>query len=62
MLESLFNKVADLAGLQACNFLNFIKRTPTLVISCEVCKIFKNIYFEEHLSTTASSAGPMRGI
>ena len=26
MLESLFNKVADLAGVQACNFLNFIKR------------------------------------
>ena len=24
------------------------------VFSCEYCEIFKNIYFEEHLPTTAS--------
>ena len=30
------------------------KKTPTLVLSCETCEIFKNIYFEEYLLTTAS--------
>ena len=38
--ESHFNKVADL--------------NPTQVFSSEICDIFKNIYFEEHLRTTAS--------
>ena len=27
--------------------------TLTQVFSCEICKIFKNVYFEEHLRTTA---------
>ena len=45
-MESLFNKVAGL-GLQH-------KGTPTQVFSCEICEIFKNTYFEEHLRTTAS--------
>ena len=49
MLESLFNKVI---GLQAWNF--FKKETPTQVFSCEICEIYKNTYFEEHLRTTAS--------
>ena len=26
----------------------FIKETPTQVFSCEICKMFKNTYFEEH--------------
>ena len=30
------------------------KETPTLVLSCEHCKIFKNTYFEKHLPTAAS--------
>ena len=30
------------------------KETPTQVFSCEICKIFKNIYLEEHLPTTVS--------
>ena len=30
------------------------EETPTQVISCEICKIFKNVYFEEYLRTTAS--------
>ena len=29
------------------------KKTPTLVFSCEIFKLFKNIYFEEHLLTSA---------
>ena len=41
MLESLFNKVADL-------------KAPPQVFSCEYCEIFKNTYFEEHLRTAAS--------
>ena len=45
MLESLFDKVA---GPQACNFIQ--KR---YVISSEICEIFKDAYFAEHLRTTA---------
>ena len=26
-----------------------LKKTPTQVLSCEICKLFKNNYFEEHL-------------
>ena len=46
VLESFFNKVA--AGLQLCE-----RQTPTKAFSCEYCKIFKSIYFEEHQRTTA---------
>ena len=49
VLESLFNKVASLKAY------NFIKKTPTQVLSCEICQIFRNTYFEEHLGTTASA-------
>ena len=28
---------------------NFIKKTSTPVLSCEICQIFKSNYFEEHL-------------
>ena len=31
------------------------KQTPTQVLSCEYCEIFKNTYFEEHLQTAASA-------
>ena len=31
-----------------------LKKTPTQVFSCEIYKLFKNNYFEEHLSTSAS--------
>ena len=48
MLESLFNKVA---ANQVCHFT---KKTPTQMFSCEICEIFKNTYFEEHLPTDAS--------
>ena len=30
------------------------KKTPTQVFSCEIYKLFKNNYFEEHLWTSAS--------
>ena len=40
-------------GLQ--NLQLSIKGAPTLVLSCEYCKIFKNTYFEENLRTTLSA-------
>ena len=41
--------------LQALNLQVFLKKkTPTQVLSCEICEIFKNTFFEEHLQTTAS--------
>ena len=32
----------------------YYKQTLTQVLSCEICEVFKNTYFEEHLRTTAS--------
>ena len=49
VLKYLLNKVA---GHKACNFVK--KKTSTPMFSCEYCKIFKNIYYEEHLHTAAS--------
>ena len=46
MLESLFNKVACLQ--------RYFKETSTQVFFCEICEIFKNTYFEQHLRTFAS--------
>ena len=42
MLESLFHKVAGL------------KETPTQVFCNEICEIFKNTFFTEHLAVAAS--------
>ena len=30
-----------------------LKETPARVLPCEICTIFENTYFEEHLRTTA---------
>ena len=35
---------------------NFIKKTPTQILSCEICEIFKNTYFKEHLRKNASAS------
>ena len=40
--------------LQAFNLQVFQKETPTQVLSCEVSKTLKSVYFEKHLQTTAS--------
>ena len=48
VLASLFDKAAG-PGLQLCE-----KETPRLVFSCEICEVFKNIYFKEHLRKTDS--------
>ena len=31
-----------------------LKNTPTQVLSCEFCELFKNTYFKEHLRTAGS--------
>ena len=31
-----------------------LKKTPTQVLFCEICKLFKKIYFEEHLQMSTS--------
>ena len=49
MLDSLFNKVAGLEGLQL-----YYQETPTQVFSCEYYEIFNNTYFGEHLRTAPS--------
>ena len=46
MLESLCGP----SGLQF-----YQKQTLVQVFACEICKTFKNTYFEEHLQMTASS-------
>ena len=48
--ESLFNKVYG-------NFkftCNFIKKIPTQVFSCEICEVFKNIFFYKTPPVAAS--------
>ena len=40
-------------GVQACNFIK--KETLAQVFSCEFCEISKNIFFAEHIWTTASN-------
>ena len=42
-----FNKVADLRPPI------LLKETPTQLLSCEYCEIFKKAYFEEHIPTAA---------
>ena len=52
--ESTCVRVSFLIKLQpwVCNFI--IKETLVQVLSCEFCETFKNIFFTEHLRTTAS--------
>ena len=45
-LESVFNKVVQ----------NSKKETPTQVFPCEICEIFKNVYFKEHLRSIKNNS------
>ena len=47
VVESLFK-----ARFKPCNFIK--RATPTQVLSCEYCEIFRNTYFEKDLQTAAS--------
>ena len=44
--SNIHKKIAD---LQLC-----LKETPTQIFSSEYCKLFKKVYFEEHLLMAAS--------
>ena len=51
--EAAFRKFAIFTG-NACVRVSFLwKETPTQVLSCEHCEIFKNTYFEEYLRAAA---------
>ena len=43
-----------LIKLQFWGPVTLLRKTPTKVLSCEICKLSKNNYFEEHLWTSAS--------
>ena len=47
VLESIFKQFAETVMLD----LNFIKKRPAQLFSCEYCKIFKIAYFEKYLQT-----------
>ena len=42
--------------LQVQGLQLYSKETPTQLFSCEICKIFKSTYVEEHLRITASES------
>ena len=44
-----------LIKLQAFRPATLLNRGSNTGVSCEICEIFKNIYFEEHLRATASN-------
>ena len=45
----------DFWGLHKNKNCSFpLKKTQTQVLSCEICKLFNNNYFEEHLWTSVS--------
>ena len=43
-----------LIKLQFWEPATLLKKASTHVFSCEICKLFKNYYFKEHLWTPAS--------
>ena len=49
-----FLKILQNSKENTCLGVSFLKKRLQQVISCEIWKIFKNTYFEEHLRTTAS--------
>ena len=57
--SEVFFKSEDLKAcslnLQTKRLATLLKKTPTQGFSCEMCEIFKNTYFEEHLRMTAST-------
>ena len=47
--KAILKNFVDLTGKHLC-----WKENSTQVFSCEICEMFKDAYFEEHLRTTAS--------
>ena len=53
----MFLKISQISQENMCwslFLIKFKKETSTQVFSCEICEIYKNTYFEEHLRTIAS--------
>ena len=54
LLKKVFLKISQISQENTC-VDDYSKETPIQEIPCEICKFFKNKYFEKHLRTTASS-------
>ena len=54
MRKGILRNFANFTGKHLCQCLFFKKDTLAWVFSCEICKIFQNNFFTEHLRTTAS--------
>ena len=52
---------ASFTGNLLCWSFFLIKLTPTQEFFCEVCEIFKNTYFEEHMRTATYVHGDSVG-
>ena len=51
-------KMSQISQEKTCagvSYATLSKNTLTQVLSCEICKLFKNNYFEEHLWTSTSN-------
>ena len=56
--KGILKNFANFTGTNMCWSFFLIKlQAPTQVFSCEICEIFKNTCFEEHLQTAASKMG-----
>ena len=53
-VKKVFSKTSQISQENTCAGVSSSKETATQVFSCEIYKIFKNMYFEEHMRTTAS--------
>ena len=49
----MFLKISQISQENTGNFSE--KETPTQLFSCEICEIFKNTYFEEHIRRATSN-------
>ena len=62
--KGVLKNFVNLTGKHLCRSIFLIKlmkfhqkETPTQLPSCQICEIFKNMYFEEHPQTNASKNG-----
>ena len=58
-IKTVLLKISQISQENTCagvSFQLYQKETPAQVFSREICEIFKNTYFEEHMRTTASVA------
>ena len=60
MKKGVLKKFARFTGKHPCQISFTIKLQETQVLSCELCEIFKNTLFIEHLRPTASDECKMK--